>query len=294
MTTFENISENDLRKALLTEIVRAAGLPDKALWRKFINAVFWLPINRFSKLGSQFDQLVYQHGFRKAINNCLRLLVEDVKTIGEVHAPDKGPLLIVSNHPGTYDALCLAAKLPRDDVKIVSSNIPFLKIMKSANDHFLFTSIDSYVRMLVIRNAIRHLKKGGALIIFPSGHMDPEPACMSGAVEALDEWSKSIEVFLHKVPETVVQVAVVSHVLEKRFLSHPLTRIRKGKRERQRIAEFLQVVNQMVRMRKTNLIPLVSFAEPFTMEDFDIQSDTSALLPFIINQAKQLIVSHLP
>lgn len=294
MTTFENVSANDLRKALLSEIVRAAGLPDKAVWRKFINAIFWLPAKRFSELGSYFDKLVYQHGFRKAIDISLRLLVEDIKTIGEVHVPEKGPLLIVSNHPGTYDALCLAAKLPRDDVKIVSSNISFLKIMKNTNDHFLFTTIDTYVRMITIRNAIRHLEKGGALIIFPSGHMDPEPGFMDGAMEALDEWSKSIEVFLHKVPETVVQVAVVSHVLEKRFLANPVTHIRKGRRERQRIAEFLQVVNQMVHKRKFNLIPLVSFAEPFTMEDINDQNGASELLPYIINQAKQLMPAHLP
>ena len=294
MTTFENVSENDLQKALLSEIVRAAGLPDKRIWRKFIKAIFWLPAKRFSKLGSHFDKLVYQHGFRKAIDISLGLLVEDVKTIGDVHTPKKGPLLIVSNHPGTYDALCLAAKLPRDDVKIVSSNISFLKIMKNANEHFLFTSIDSYVRMIVIRNAIRHLERGGALIIFPSGHMDPEPACMNGAMEALDEWSKSIEVFLHKVPETVVQVAVVSHVLEKRFLSNPITHIRKGRRERQRIAEFLQIVNQLVHKRKFNLIPLVSFAEPFMMENITDQNGASELRHYIIDQAKRLMVAHLP
>ena len=27
-------------------------------------------------------------------------------------------------------------------------NIPFLKTMKNAHDHFLFTSVDNYVRML--------------------------------------------------------------------------------------------------------------------------------------------------
>ncbi len=292
--TFENVTENELRKVLLAEIVKAAGLPDKAIWRKFINAFFGLPVKRFSKLGFDFDQMVNKYGFKRAINICLKLLVKDVEIIGKIEAPNSGPLLVVSNHPGTYDALCLASKLPRDDVKIVSSNIPFLKIMKNVNDHFLFTSIDSYVRMIVIRNAIRHLEKGGALIIFPSGHMDPEPACMAGAMTALNEWSKSIEIFLKKVPETMIQVAVVSHVLEERFLSNPLTHLRKGKRERQRIAEFLQVVNQMVHKSKFNLVPVVSFAKPFKLKDINMQNDTEKLLPYIIGQAKKLMISHLP
>jgi len=190
MVTFQYTSETELRKALLDEIVRAVGLPISNFWRKFVEMAFWLPISRFSKLGSYFDQMVYQYGFSKAVDISLKLLVNDIATIGEIKAPVTGPLLVVSNHPGTYDALCLASKLPRDDVKIVSSNISFLKKMKNVNDHFLFASVDSYVRMLVIRNAIRHLGKGGAVIIFPSAHMDPEPSCMPGAMEALNEWSK--------------------------------------------------------------------------------------------------------
>ena len=293
MVTFQYTSETELRKALLDEIVRAAGLPISNFWRKFVEVTFWLPISRFSKLGSYFDQMVYQYGFSKAVDISLKLLVEDIATIGEIKAPATGPLLVVSNHPGTYDALCLASKLPRDDVKIVSSNIPFLKKMKNVNDHFLFASVDSYVRMLVIRHAIRHLEKGGAVIIFPSAHMDPEPSCMLGAMAALDEWSKSIEIFVNKVPETVVQVAVVSRVLTARYLLHPLTHLRKGRRERQRIAEFLQIVHQMLYRKKFNQIPLVSFAEPFTLEKISPEKEMEHLLPYAINQAKQLMTSHL-
>ena len=293
MVTYQYISESELRKALLDEIVKAVGLPINAFWRRFVNIAFWLPINRFSKLGSYFDQMVYQHGFSKAVDISLKLLLEDIETLGEIKAPASGPLLVVSNHPGTYDALCLASKLPRDDIKIVSSNIPFLKQMKNVNDHFLFSSIDSYVRMLVIRNAIRHLEKGGAVIIFPSAHMDPEPSCMAGAMQALDEWSKSIEIFVRKVPQTVVQVAVVSRVLSPHYLSRPLTHLRKGRRERQRIAEFLQIIHQMVSRKKFKQIPLVSFAEPFTLEDISPENNIDCVLPHAIAQAKQLMTAHI-
>lgn len=294
MVTFQQTSETELRKALLDEIVRAVGLPVCNFWRKMVEILCWVPISRFSKFGSYVDKLVYQHGFSKAIDLSLKMLVEDVQILDEAQVPTTGPLLVVSNHPGTYDALCLASKLPRDDVKIVSSNIPFLKIMKNVNDHFLFGSVDSYVRMLVIRNAIRHLEKGGVVIIFPSGHMDPEPAFMPGAMQALDEWSKSLEVFVNKVPDTVVQVAVVSHVLHPRYLAKPLTRLRKGRRERQRIAEFLQVIHQMVFKKKFNQIPLVSFAEPFRLKDINVHGDINALLPHAKKQAQILMEKHIP
>jgi len=294
MVTYQYTSETDLRKALLDEIVRAVGLPITNFWRKTVELLFWVPINRFSKLGAYFDKMVYQHGFSKAVDISLKLLVSDIEILNDMDVPKTGPLLVISNHPGTYDALCLAAKLPRDDVKIVSSNIPFLKIMKNANDHFLFTSVDNYVRMLVIRNAIRHLEKGGAVIMFPSAHMDPEPAFMPGAMEALDEWSRSIEIFVRKVPETVVQVAVVSRVLIPKYLANPITRVRKGRRERQRIAEFLQVVNQMIYKKKFNQVPLVSFAQPFSLEQISAEKDISKLLPYSIARAKELMYDHLP
>lgn len=294
MVTYQYTSETDLRKALLDEIVRAVGLPITNFWRKMVEVLFWVPINRFSKLGAFFDKMVYQHGFSKAVDISLKLLVSDIDILHAVDVPKTGPLLVISNHPGTYDALCLAAKLPRDDVKIVSSNIPFLKIMKNANDHFLFTSVDNYVRMLVIRNAIRHLEKGGAVIMFPSAHMDPEPAFMSGAMEALDEWSRSIEIFVRKVPETIVQVAIVSRVLIPKYLAHPITRVRKGRRDRQRIAEFLQVVNQMIYKKKINQVPLVSFAQPFSLEQISPEKDISKLLPYSVARAKELMHDHLP
>ncbi|NMB61500.1 MAG: hypothetical protein GYA18_04085 [Chloroflexi bacterium] len=293
MVTYQYTSETELRKALLDEIVKAVGLPISNFWRKFVEVVFWVPISRFSKLGSYFDQMTFQYGFNKAVDISLKLLVQDIRVLGEIKAPPNGPLLVVSNHPGTYDALCLAAKLPRDDVKIVSSNIPFLKKMKNVNDHFLFGSMDSYVRMLVIRNAVRHLERGGAVIIFPSGHMDPEPAFMPGAMQALDEWSKSMEIFIGKVPETTVQVAVVSKVLTPRYLGHPLTCVRKGRRERQRIAEFLQIINQMVYRKKFNQIPLVSFAEPFKLQDISPQKDINMLLPHAVAQARVLMRDHI-
>ncbi len=294
MVTYQYTSETDLRKALLDEIVRAVGLPITNFWRKMVEVLFWIPIKRFSQLGAYFDKMVYQHGFSKAVDISLKLLVNDIKILDDVAVPETGPLLVISNHPGTYDALCLAAKLPRDDVKIVSSNIPFLKIMKNANDHFLFTSVDNYVRMLVIRNAIRHLEKGGAVIMFPSAHMDPEPAFMPGAMEALDEWSRSIEIFVKKVPETVIQVAVVSRVIIPKYLAHPITRVRKGRRERQRIAEFLQVINQMVYKKKFNQVPLVSFAQPFSLEQISAEKDINKLLPYSIARAKELMQNHLP
>ena len=293
METDQYISINELRLSLIDEIIKSVGLPRTPFWRKVFSPIFWLPTDRFSRFGSNFDALVAKSGFNKAINNALTFFVGDVEVHGGNNIPKTGPLLVVSNHPGTYDSVVIAAHLPRDDVKIVSSDIPFIQKMRNANRHFLFTTRDTYKRMILIKRAIRHLKSGGAILIFPSGHIDPEPAIMPEAMKELETWSRVVEIFLDKVPETNIQVAIVSNVLSKKYFKNLLTRLRKHWRDRQRIAEFLQVIDQMVFRKKFHGIPKISFAETFGLKDINENGSTKAVMPYVISRAKEMMAHHI-
>ena len=293
MAPDQYVSINELRLSLIDEIIKSVGLPRTPFWRKVFSPVFWLPTDRFSRFGSNFDKLVAKSGFDKAIKHAVAFLVGDVEVHGGNNIPKKGPLLVVSNHPGTYDAVVIAAHLPRDDVKIVSSDIPFIQNMRNAKRHFLFTTRDTYKRMIVIKRAIRHLKSGGAILIFPSGHIDPEPAFMPNAMKELETWSRVVEIFLNKVPEVNVQVAIVSNVLSPKYLKNPLTRLRKHWRNRQRIAEFLQVIDQMVFRRKFHDIPKITFAEAFGLKDINENDDTKTVMPYVIARAKEMMALHV-
>ncbi len=292
MKTDQFISVNELRKSLIDEIIKSVGLPRTPFWRKIFSPIFWLPTDRFSRFGSKFDKLVAKSGFHKAIKNALTFFVGDVEVQGGNHIPKNGPLLVVSNHPGTYDAVAIAAQLPRDDIKIVSSGIPFIQKMRNANRHFLFATRDIYKRMIVIKRAIRHLKAGGAILIFPSGHIDPEPAFMPEAMKELETWSRVVEIFLSRVPETYIQVVIVSNVLSPKYMKNPLIRLRKHWRDRQRIAEFLQVINQLIFRRKFHDIPRVTFAEAFGLKDLREGGRRKALMPYVIARAKELMALH--
>lgn len=294
MKTDQFISVNELRKSLIDEIIKSVGLPRTPFWRKIFSPLFWLPTDRFSRFGSEFDKLVAKSGFNKAIKNALTFFVGDVEVQGGNNIPKNGPLLVVSNHPGTYDAVAIAAQLPRDDIKIVSSGIPFIQKMRNANRHFLFATRDTYKRMIVIKRAIRHLKAGGAILIFPSGHIDPEPAFMPEAMKELETWSRVVEIFLSRVPETYIQVVIVSNVLSPKYMKNPLIRLRKHWRDRQRIAEFLQVINQLIFRRKFHDIPRVTFAEAFGLKDLREGGRRKALMPYVIARAKELMALHTP
>lgn len=294
METDQYTSVHELRQSLIDEIIKSVGLPRTPFWQKILSPIFWLPTDRFSRFGSKFDALVAKSGFNKAIQNALAFFVGDVEVHGKDNIPKNGPLLIVSNHPGTYDAVVIAAQLPRDDVKIVSSGIPFIQKMKNANRHFLFATRDTYKRMVVIKRAIRHLKSGGAILIFPSGHIDPEPAFIPKAMQELETWSRVVEIFLSKVPETTIQVAIVSNVLSQKHYKNPLTRLRKHWRDRQRIAEFIQVINQLVFRRKFHGIPKITFVKAFGMQEINKSGGMETLMPYVIARAKEAMAYHLP
>jgi hypothetical protein len=293
METDQYVSVNELRKSLIDEIIKSVGLPRTPFWRKIFSPIFWLPTDRFSRFGSNFDKLLTKSGFNKAFINALSFFVGDVEVHGGNNIPKKGPLLVVSNHPGTYDTVVIAAHLPRNDVKIVSSDIPFIQKMRNANRHFLFTTRDTYKRMIVIKRAIRHLRDGGAILIFPSGHIDPEPAFMPEAMKELEMWSRVVEIFLSKVPETNIQVAIVSNVLSQKYFRNLLTRLRKHWRDRQRIAEFLQVIDQMVFRKKSPDVPKISFAEVFGLKDISESGGTKELMPYVISRAKEMMALHI-
>jgi len=160
-------------------------------------------------------------------------------------------------------------------------------------DNFIFaTRDDTHQRMSALRSGIRHLRNGGALLMFPSGHIDPDPAVLPGALEGLQDWSRSVEVMLRRAPDAQVLVTIVSGVLARACTRSPLTRIRKRPMDRQRIAEFVQVIEQMVLGRTLAILPSVSFAEPVSTADLRRGSDAAGLMAELVRRAQQLFVRH--
>jgi hypothetical protein len=148
--------------------------------------------------------------------------------------------------------------------------------------------------MTVIRQGIRHLKQGGALLIFPGGQVAPDPAILPGAHEALSNWSPSVEIFLRRVPETRVLVAIVSGVLTPGWLRHPLVRMRKGQRERQLLAEFLQVIQGMVLGRRASISPRVSFGKPMVAAELAAAEGRYGVMSAIIKDGQRLLAASNP
>ncbi len=272
-----------MKAELLDEIIKALGVGKSRLTRPLFEPLFAPAAQRFAEVAARFDNDVAAYGLRKAAGRLLPRFAREVQTHGEENVPGEGPLLVVSNHPGTIDVLVIAARLPRPDLKIVvSGGVPFFRSLKSTGEHLIFSGIDAIGKMNVIRSSIRHLQAGGAVLIFPNGGIDPDPSVMPGAPEAVETWSRSLDLMLRRVPSAQVLITAVSGVLAPRWVHSPLTWLRKGRRNRQKVAEFFQVIQQMLFPESLLVSPTVRFAEPLQLR----QEGKEPLLPAIKASAK--------
>jgi hypothetical protein len=282
-----------LSKTITDEIFYALGLSRSGIARRILGPVFKLPADRFAHLGADFDRSVAEQGFCQATRDFLPHFVNNFQVYGQENIPAHGPLLITMNHPGTYDGFFVTANLPREDFKVIISGVPFVKSLPAISKYLIYTSYDVQERIKTVRTAIQHLKAGGALIIMPRGNVDPDPAFMPGAHEALDLWSPSLALFLRQVPETNLQVTIVSGVLDPRFLRNPIVKIRKRMVERQKLAEIIQIITQLFSSRQISVNPAVSFAPLLTPAILQNAMNNEQLLRTIVQHARQSLDDHI-
>ena len=286
---------NALRDSLIYEAIRALGLTQNARLHRVLAGLFHGPIEQFTSGGVTFDQMVEMQGFQKAATWVLTRLCSSLTAYGLENIPPDGALLVIANHPGTIDVLIIAAMMTRNDIKIIASDIVFLKFLPNTCSHIILSSRtkDMHKRMTAARDAIRHLQSGGALILMGTGFLDPDPEINPLAVKHLENWSPSIDLFLRKVPEANVLIAIVSGVLSKSWGHHPITWLRHDGWRKRLLAEFGQVTQQLLFPDSLYLTPHISFAPPVGAAKLQIESSSGRVLPGIVASARSLMAQHL-
>jgi len=284
----------ELRKTITDEIFIALNFGKNGWQRKVLWPLFWLPAHLFAQLAATVDANAETFGVPEAARRLLPRFVKDIKVIGAEHIPKEGPLLIASNHPGAYDSIAIVSSLPRKDIKIVVSDVPFLQNLTTLSEHLIYTFSGAHGRMTAVRSMIRQVQDGGSVLVFPSGLVDPDPAFLPGASQELRTWSPSLELVMRKVPEVKILVTIVSGVLSPQCLRSPLTRLPKLEWQRRKLAEFLQIMQQLVLSRNFGLTPRITFAKPLTAAELLANGGSSGILEGIIEQARELLPLHTP
>lgn len=284
---------DDLSRSLVVELAGSVGLRNSRLAQGIIRPIFRPVTDRLARIGLTFDRNVLQKGLSKAMGVTLEDFASCVTGRGTESFPPEGPLLVICNHPGTYDSLVLASQLRRDDLNFISGDIPFLRRLPHANQYFYCISDEENGRVLAARKAIRHLKEGGAMLLYGFGHIDPDPAVYEEAASHLEHWSPSIELFLKAAPETHILVAMVSHVVSSKWRNSILYHLRSNPVDRRRLVEFGQVSFQLLFPRRLMTHPHISFGRPVGVDELRRESGTDRILPAVIARAKALLREHM-
>ena len=278
-----------LSESLIDEIVTAVGLPTTKFNHGFVRLLFQKIINRLAYLGVTFDQIAGEKGLPAASEWGLTNFCDGVKVHGLKNIPKRGPLLAAANHPGAYDGLVLYSQLTGHVIRSVSSEIPFLNLLPHARQFFLFAPRqDDRERMLVLRNAVRHLKAGGTVIYFASGHRDPDPVVYPQAITAIDNWLDTFESFFKYVQGLRVLPVIMSGMISPKWVNHPITWLRNNQIDKQRLAEFGQVITQLRKPGRLMMTPQISFGPSFNENDLRQEIGPGRLYPAVISRAKAL------
>lgn len=291
--TYTKINTEKFVDQLLDNLIVTSGLFKHCWMQSTLRLMFGPAFNRFAEVISGLDESVAHFGFPEASRQLLPKFIRNAEIVGQEHIPHDGPVLIISNHPGTIDGLLIASRLQRSDLKIVATEYPFYQALSKLKDNFIFTTNKWNDRVSAIRQSVRQLQGGGALLIFPRGRLEPDPAVMAGAETTISEWSPSVELFLRKVPEARLVITIVSGLIAPSSLRNPLVRLGRNPTERQTAAEIFQMIRHIYMPRSLRLSPKLTFDAPRSALELFEQFGKRGVMQEIVQSAQQLLSTHL-
>ena len=256
-----------LTQTNLHDMLNNLGLGGLHRGRRLIEQAFTSPARLFARTVIGFDQRIAEVGLQAAAAEMLARYTSGLDIIGADHTPSSGPVLFAANHPGMADSLACFAAIGRPDLRVVANDRAFTRLLPNVSRRLICVPDDPNERLGVARQVTRHLNPGGAVFINPAGQIEPDPACMPGAVESLANWSDSLALFVRRTPNLRVVTVIVSGVILPSSLRHPLTRIRRQQKDRERLAATLQLLLHTVRPGFRPLRVRIEFGPARTADD---------------------------
>lgn len=206
-------------------------------------------------------QLQQQHPQGATCYTWFDSVVRAMKTEAEVHTtpdfefPASGPLVVVANHPfGILDPVLLAQYIAsqRPDLKVMTNSM--LAAFPALRPHIIAVNpfggeAAARSNVSAMKEAIKHLRSGGALAIFPAGEV---AGYKPGTGIAEPVWSNHVGSLVRRTQATVLPVFFPgrnSAAFHAAGLIHP--RLRTG----MLLREFCNKRGTSVEMRVANPIP---------------------------------------
>lgn len=285
LETFRSYRLNALTAINLDDLVSSFGLENRPKLAWILRLLFAAPARKFAGQMLDFDDAVRRVGLVEAARQTQRRYVRRMRLFSD--PLPAGPFLALSNHPGMADTLALFSALNRLDLKIIAVERPFLRALTNISDRLYYVNDDPSKRMSLLRQVSAHLRSGGAALTFPAGEIEPDPNVYPGSVKALQTWTDSVGFFIRIAPETAILPVLVRGVVWEKTARHPLTRLRKTREGREKLAAAVQLLAHIV-LNKRPLDVTVQIGKPVTVAELGSRA-TRDLHQAVLAQMKRLI-----
>ncbi len=279
-----------IRDEIFFETLRSRGIAENGAARRILEPLVTPLLDIFVDLIANADRETAQVSFQAAAQTLFRRLARGVEVLGLDQVPLEGPLLMLSNHPGAFDEIVISSLLNRRDLRIFANDHPILTSFPSISEHAVYSGNSDTQKMAGLRHAIRHLRDGGALLLYPAGKTEPDPRHTQGAYAAFDHWSPSVEVLARKNEALRIVVVQISDVVSGGFMHSPFFAFKNEELEKQKLATSFQMGLQFGFPWLFNLTPRVTFAAPATVAE--LTAGGVSLHEAVVARARQMLPLH--
>lgn len=277
----------------LDDLVASFGWEGRRLLARALRRLCLATAREFARQMLAYDDAV---GRSDSLDEASRAMlqqhyVRELRVEGLVHRPVAGPALFLANHPGLTDTMSLIAAIGRADLKIIAVQRPFLESLPHIAAHILFVDANLGRRVIAAHDAADHLRRGGAVLTFPAGRIEPDPDVHPDAADSIDHWADSARVLARMVPETKVVPVLVRGVVCNKTARHWLTRLKRNVAERNKLSAALQLLAMVSRgTRPTAVTIRFAGAVCATLAD----GPGSDLHPQVLERMRQMIGEATP
>jgi hypothetical protein len=152
---------------------------------------FWAASRRLGETLALLDGSLESQGLPAAAGQALGRCGVALKLSGT--RITHGACLILANHPGAYDALALMWAVARRDLLILAADRRFLRALTGLSAaHLGFVGEEPAERAAALKRCLRWLRRGGAVLHFPAGTIEPDADFAAASDALLGPWQPGV------------------------------------------------------------------------------------------------------
>jgi hypothetical protein len=173
------------------EMVAALGVRSAPGWlRRGLALPFYAASRSLGQTLATLEREVALRGLPEAAENALLSLGVALRMSGVELGG--GPCLVLANHPGAYDALALMRAVGRRDLLILAADREFLRALSGLSTHLAFVGAGPSERARALKRSLCWLRRGGALLHFPAGKIEPDADFAPFGSALLEQWQPGV------------------------------------------------------------------------------------------------------